>query len=234
MLDLAVTWLSILGTITFGAGLTIWYGGGNKTYAIWITFFGAIVLALGLALHFQKFVLEDSRPKSEETPPAQRTWLAIDVKIGGDLIVDKNGVGQPFAITLSQSGAVPALDAVIMPMLFLPDKQPFSSDEIIKSKTQGFGSSSLGRSIFPNKSVMELIIASAPFEVVGGNKEVGPFALVAVKYKCPGSAKVYLTAELFSLARRKNGLGGVYSIDVTNGNVPAGDLVLVPLGSYAD
>jgi hypothetical protein len=58
MLDLAITWLPIIGTIVIGLGISIWYGKGNKSYAILIGLAGAILVAAGFSVHLKKIVWE--------------------------------------------------------------------------------------------------------------------------------------------------------------------------------
>lgn len=57
-MDFAIFWLAILGPILIGAALAIWgFADGSKTFAIWLGFFGCVLLLIVLALQLQKSIV---------------------------------------------------------------------------------------------------------------------------------------------------------------------------------
>jgi hypothetical protein len=81
MLDLAITWLPALGALVLGSAVTVWYGAGSKSVAIWIGFFGAVILALGFSINLQKIVLDwEAKPigPTESEINRQRAYVLVE------------------------------------------------------------------------------------------------------------------------------------------------------------
>ena len=58
-MDVAVSWLVIIGPLLIGLASTIWYGSG-RTPALWIGFTGAVLLFLAGALQCQQWIWKSS------------------------------------------------------------------------------------------------------------------------------------------------------------------------------
>lgn len=102
MLDLAITWLPIIGGVLFGLGVAIWgFPGGSKTYAIWIGFAGAVVLAFGFCLHLQKIAWTEDGPKVDE---GKRAYVYF---VDGD-VVHADGSSPTMTVVIQNTGQSPA------------------------------------------------------------------------------------------------------------------------------
>jgi hypothetical protein len=80
MLDLAITWLPLIGALVLGSAVTVWYGIGSKNVAIWTGFAGAVILALGFSLHLQKVVADaDVKPAgpTDAEIASQRAYVTV-------------------------------------------------------------------------------------------------------------------------------------------------------------
>jgi len=120
----------LLGTLA----ISMWYGGGNKTVAVWIGFAGAICFALVAAIQMQDYVwrLEKPIPRTENP---DRPWVDVNVEIASPLVYDDKGwdAGTRWHILLryrlNNTGKLPATDidihADIIPLMlsYWPDDQ---------------------------------------------------------------------------------------------------------------
>jgi hypothetical protein len=143
MLDLAITWLPLIGTLVVGSGVTIWFGLGSKSLAIWAGFAGLVILALGFCLNLQK-VVWDTEPKTPNGPTdaeiiAQRAYITVD---SYELQMEGAGEKIRFNFTSTNRGQTPAYDAHffgIVKVLPYPLPKGFTfnpaSEETTRSKT---------------------------------------------------------------------------------------------------
>ena len=74
-MDVAVSWLVIIGPLLIGLASTIWYGSG-RTPALWIGFTGAVLLFLAGALQCQQWIWKSSNlaPQAQ----AQEKQMPVD------------------------------------------------------------------------------------------------------------------------------------------------------------
>ncbi len=79
MLDFTITWLPIIGGLILTLGISIWYGGGNKSYAIWIGLTGAILVAGGFSVHLQKIVWEWQSTSRQNNTADRPIVLPVDI-----------------------------------------------------------------------------------------------------------------------------------------------------------
>jgi hypothetical protein len=110
MLDLAITWLPIVGAVVFGSGVSVWYGAGDKSFAIWIGFLGAVILALGFSINLQKIVWDwDAKPAgpADSEVNRQRAYVLVEASEIRYLAQEK-----PIEawISLKNNGLSPAFD----------------------------------------------------------------------------------------------------------------------------
>ena len=105
MLDLLITWLPIIGGAFLAVGLSMYFGGGNRSHAIWVNCVGAILMAVGFSLHLQKHVWDSvvADPKGISDTEFLRdrayidvTWerildYRVDSQIGAEVVIKNVG-----------------------------------------------------------------------------------------------------------------------------------------------
>jgi hypothetical protein len=229
-MEMAIFWLPILGGILLGSiAVSAWYA-SDKIIALWCAFAGLVCFLLVGTIQVHQALAEKVPTLPVETA---RPWVGIDVELAGPLNLE-NGIGIPLKITMTNTANTPAVSALPHPMIFTRENQPFQAEEIIKRRASTFQTGGgLGYTIVQNKPVSEISIPSNTASEIGNQKMLSPFVLVAVKYRSPSSQKTYLSANLYSLARKNPG-GGARVIEAAKAEVPANDLVLIHLGSFAD
>jgi hypothetical protein len=71
-MELAASWVAIVGTILIGIAATIWWGNGNKTKAIWVCAFpGVTMLMLAFSIQIQKTIW-DSQARAKNSNIAKQ------------------------------------------------------------------------------------------------------------------------------------------------------------------
>jgi hypothetical protein len=117
VLDLAITWLPILGALVLGSAVTIWYGVGSKNVAIWTGFAGVIILALGFSLHLQKIVWNsDAKPvgPADSEINRQRAYVLVEASEVRYLAQERPAEAW---ISLKNNGLTPALSGQRLPAM---------------------------------------------------------------------------------------------------------------------
>jgi hypothetical protein len=133
MLDLAITWLPIIGAVLVGYGATVWFGNGNKTAAIWVCFIGAVMLAGGLALHVQKLVWE-SGAKPVEPTLTEKNQLRAYVSVIDGVVEHTVGMPPTVALVLRNTGQTEARDVSwVAKFVLAPEWGDVSLDKTIPS-----------------------------------------------------------------------------------------------------
>jgi hypothetical protein len=103
---LPIRWLPWLGALVIGLAFSIWYGGGNKTYAVWIGWLGVTV---GFAFHLQKLVWEGDQPAAisrVKIYPNELTNFAVNSRTGVYVNFVNIGPGTAYDVTIDVSVAI--------------------------------------------------------------------------------------------------------------------------------
>ena len=132
MLDLAITWLPIVGAVIVGYGITIWFSNtGNKTHAVWLGFAGCVMLMLGLAIHFQKLVWADAAKPATPTDAEVRQLRAYVSAVDAGVVHSPGSAPRVFVV-VKNTGQTTALDLTWRAKFSLgPQDAPVSLDQTI-------------------------------------------------------------------------------------------------------
>ncbi len=72
-MDFAILWLPVLGALLIGAGLAIWgFTDGNRTIALWIGFWGALLILVAMTLYLQQGISNSAHSKQEVSVSKQQ------------------------------------------------------------------------------------------------------------------------------------------------------------------
>lgn len=165
----------------------------------------------------------------------QRPWVAIGVTINGPLSFGTNDVGIPLKITMKNVGNAPAVDVLPLPVMFGDEPQPMNFKAVIKKRCETDTRrknplAGVGYTIFPNDVLPNFNTPSMPTPT----GVLSSFVAICVNYRFTFAEENHQTAYLYFLARHKPGQPGGFVIDPKSGPVPASDLTLTLLASYAD
>ena len=125
-MDIAITWLLVLGPLLIGAGLAIWgFVDSSRTIALWTGFSGCLLLLIAGALQLQTTIWQVNAAPPQDIGSAvdrlgklltddKRPWISLDVEPIGALAYDDKGWNAgarwyvPIRYKLRNSGASPA------------------------------------------------------------------------------------------------------------------------------
>lgn len=246
-MEIAITWLPIVGPVLIGIAFAIFYGmGGHRTFAIWAGFVGGVLLLLGFALHIQNSVWKEKVPDpSAAIPSDQRPWLKIDSYSVDFLKIEPVYINVGITLNLKNVGKGPAMGVESAIEAHPLTQELFQNidakhKEICERAKRMHPSRRTATTLFPGDKPF-----SVNFSAAVDTKTVNP-SIPAFKN---GASFVVLgcfdyllnsgdahgqTGFRFSIARRSpNNLP--YAIKVQDGIIEGGELLMSedPYGNYA-
>ena len=105
LMERAVFWLVIFGPLLIGLAACIYYGGGNKSLAVWMGFGGGLLLLLAVTVQLQ----EDVWKEQADSPPKDNPRRAYVYVTDGDVANPPGGI-VTVAVNIKNTGQTPALE----------------------------------------------------------------------------------------------------------------------------
>jgi hypothetical protein len=113
-MDIAITWLLVIGPLLIAVGLAVWgFVDGSRMLALWIGYGGCLLLLTAGALQLQKVVWEADAPDTTihaSTDIEQRKARAYVIVADAVISDMTNGKSPTVSVTLTNTGQTPAMD----------------------------------------------------------------------------------------------------------------------------
>jgi hypothetical protein len=199
-----------------------------------LTAISVLVSALSVRAANRSADIADATLKS-----TQRPWVALRVEGLGPLTVTAKDIAIRLQVSIRNTGPTPATNAMAHPVIFVSERQPMDSGEIIARRCANFFSpggkkGGLGHVLFPGDRVSEDTTVSTPRAELGDARSFPVYLLICTHYGSPLTKQSHRTASLFTAIRLDPQRQGAYAITTDGGTLSPKALQLVPLGSYAD
>ena len=155
---------------------------------------------------------------------SQRPWIAASVEPVGITFDDKGG-GITLKITVKNSGAVPATDVLVAPVLLLDAKQPYR---------QACGHYGAGGGIGPSLSSNEAVPKTSTAWLARGDfgQHFPSLLAICIRYRFADSRRSGEAGYLFSIVQHGPGEPDRPLIEAKNGTLSPPELALLPVASY--